>query len=531
METVTTTHYDLLGVSRDATAEEIKRAYRAAARIHHPDAGGDADTFKAIGEAHQVLSDPVARAAYNLSLDRPAPSGHDPDDTFADADDGWSAAEPDVADAWEDVTDEGWDDVDEGIVDDGPQPGPQPQAPPAWWDTDGSAATTIGRPGPLTDQIAHAPLSGYAFVLNDVRTPGRTTLDHVIVDGGNIMVVHHLDLPDGTYTVAADGKARRDGRRHRAADTTTLTADTKALLADLKLDAAHWHLTVLLAVAGDNVDLAGYTPGYWGVAPAAQTTAAIAAWSAGIASGPVHPAVLADLHSRARRTKDVTHHQPARPRVTSDQLKGLGTDRWRDMATMATTRASLLVLFLVLAAAWLPAYASADSILVELPVLWVAALPAAGLAWLAEAAATRRQRHDTEPSPAAISAAGLRAGPTGLAAQITIAGALVAATAGLRTLIDVFPFADRILDIPLLALVARLAVIAAIAVVMMAFNGTRRIPAAKGAARWRQVLTAPDHRWPLVANALRWTSGTDEPTELRRRLTADGHKDFASSLI
>ncbi|MEX0592377.1 MAG: molecular chaperone DnaJ [Nitriliruptoraceae bacterium] len=57
--------YALLGVSRDASADEVKRAYRSKAREHHPDAGGDAEMFKQVTHAHQVLSDPQRRARYD----------------------------------------------------------------------------------------------------------------------------------------------------------------------------------------------------------------------------------------------------------------------------------------------------------------------------------------------------------------------------------------------------------------------------------------------------------------------------------
>ena len=54
-----TDHYETLGVSRDATDDEIKRAYKKLARTHHPDLNpgdGEAEaTFKQIGAAYEVL--------------------------------------------------------------------------------------------------------------------------------------------------------------------------------------------------------------------------------------------------------------------------------------------------------------------------------------------------------------------------------------------------------------------------------------------------------------------------------------------
>jgi molecular chaperone DnaJ len=61
--------YALLGVSRDATPEEIKKAYRRAAREHHPDANhGDPEAearFKEVSVAYEVLSDPAKRQQYD----------------------------------------------------------------------------------------------------------------------------------------------------------------------------------------------------------------------------------------------------------------------------------------------------------------------------------------------------------------------------------------------------------------------------------------------------------------------------------
>lgn len=80
-------YYDVLGVSPDAGAEEIKRAYRQLARRYHPDISGDdrAVAFLEASRAYEVLADPRRRRSYDTGRTAPRrPSGEPHGNWFAD---------------------------------------------------------------------------------------------------------------------------------------------------------------------------------------------------------------------------------------------------------------------------------------------------------------------------------------------------------------------------------------------------------------------------------------------------------------
>src|ERR1700735_3445019 len=76
--------YEILGVPRTASQDDIQRAYRKLARAHHPDVNKDPgaeERFKDVSEAYDVLSDPQTRRRYDaLGADfRQVPPDVDPD--------------------------------------------------------------------------------------------------------------------------------------------------------------------------------------------------------------------------------------------------------------------------------------------------------------------------------------------------------------------------------------------------------------------------------------------------------------------
>ncbi|KAJ3669954.1 hypothetical protein LUZ60_010278 [Juncus effusus] len=84
-----TRYYEILGVPKTATIDDLKKAYRKAAMKNHPDKGGDPEKFKELAQAYEVLSDPEKREIYDQYGEDALKEGmggggaaHDPFDIF-----------------------------------------------------------------------------------------------------------------------------------------------------------------------------------------------------------------------------------------------------------------------------------------------------------------------------------------------------------------------------------------------------------------------------------------------------------------
>ncbi|OMO59019.1 hypothetical protein CCACVL1_25157 [Corchorus capsularis] len=78
-------YYEILGVPKKATQEDLKKAYKKAAIKNHPDKGGDPEKFKELAQAYEVLSDPEKRQVYDEYGEDALKEGmgaHDPFDIF-----------------------------------------------------------------------------------------------------------------------------------------------------------------------------------------------------------------------------------------------------------------------------------------------------------------------------------------------------------------------------------------------------------------------------------------------------------------
>ena len=75
-------YYEVLGVNENSSSDDIKKAYRKLSLKHHPDRGGDIETFKRINEAYQTLGDDQKRNSYKMRKDSPFGGGSEMDQIF-----------------------------------------------------------------------------------------------------------------------------------------------------------------------------------------------------------------------------------------------------------------------------------------------------------------------------------------------------------------------------------------------------------------------------------------------------------------
>lgn len=75
-------YYNILGVSKTASQDEIKKAYRKLAAKHHPDKGGDTAEFQKVEEAYRTLGDPQKRSEYDNPQTQYSFHTHDMNDIF-----------------------------------------------------------------------------------------------------------------------------------------------------------------------------------------------------------------------------------------------------------------------------------------------------------------------------------------------------------------------------------------------------------------------------------------------------------------
>lgn len=202
------TAYEVLGVSRDATADEVRRAYRRAARAAHPDVGGDPAAFRAVTRAWDLLGDAEARRRYDLSLpgldvararDPRARAGSGRARPSGPSGPGGRAARP---------------------VRYEPPPG-EAEADPTVLDLPRSSQRVHGAPRPrgiLPDEhrvlrqartldvlLRHvADALPAARVLTGLRLDGRwgrhLDVDHAVLCGHRLALIGSVMVPEGTYT-------------------------------------------------------------------------------------------------------------------------------------------------------------------------------------------------------------------------------------------------------------------------------------------------------------------------------------------
>ncbi|MDO2932765.1 DnaJ domain-containing protein [Paeniglutamicibacter sulfureus] len=245
------THYEVLGVAPTASATEIKSAYRKAARLTHPDHGGDARDFAAVTLAYETLIDPAARTRYDRSYGTessyrrgkaPAPeAGGSPSDGGSMRF-GTGNARPSATDATTylpalDVP--GAIDRETSVR--------QVHGTPRKRGIFGAQAR-LARENRTVQLLVRRVLPSLPStrLVNGLHAPGGGYIDHVLLGGYRLALIHSMMLPKGVYRW--DGASLlRDGKHIDPPRIAPLVHEMQRLFPELNVTG--W--TVILSPDGN----------------------------------------------------------------------------------------------------------------------------------------------------------------------------------------------------------------------------------------------------------------------------------------
>jgi hypothetical protein len=217
------THYEVLGIAPTASPRDIKSAYRKAARLTHPDHGGDAQDFARATLAYETLIDPAARSRYDRSYGTessylrggaPAPGAHGTDPGHPSGTGGGGSMRfgatgprPSATDATIYVPG-----LEEPGAIDRATSIRQVHGAPRKRGIFGAQAR-LARENRSVQLLSRQVLTALpsARLVNGLHAPGGGYIDHALLGGYRLALVHSMLLPRGVYrwdgsTLLRDGK-------------------------------------------------------------------------------------------------------------------------------------------------------------------------------------------------------------------------------------------------------------------------------------------------------------------------------------
>lgn len=209
------THYEVLGLTPSATTAEVKTAFRRAARLTHPDHGGDPEEFRQVSLAYETLIHPDARARYDKSYATTSAYNTPGPDTTPRSGAGFTASTSGKRATAADPTIY----VPPFGSADSPALGPQTAAQkihgaPRKRGIFGAQAR-MAREAKTISLLSGQVLSALpsARMVNGLHSPdGRGYIDHAVLAGYRLALVDSMMLPNGVYRWDG-GTLLRDGKR------------------------------------------------------------------------------------------------------------------------------------------------------------------------------------------------------------------------------------------------------------------------------------------------------------------------------